>query len=151
LIIIDLELLLLTTSCTFYKKQKHKTMVNPKYVINFGHETTDTQRARLKELIGGFIEAHIPMLLDFNLPIEQQLKAISIIAPDLKDVWGIMLPGASILTAGVLVSAMALNGRLPRIIVMAKVNGDFMPTEVIDLDAIKNYIRTGRDLNAIRI
>jgi hypothetical protein len=46
---------------------------------------------------------------------------------------------------------MALNGRLPRIIVMAKVNGDFMPTEVIDLDALKNYIRTGRDLNAIRI
>ena len=126
-------------------------MVNPKYVINFGHETTDTQRARLKELIGGFIEAHIPMLLDFNLPIEQQLQAISIIAPDLKDVWGIMLPGASILTAGVLVSAMALNGRLPRIIVMAKVDGDFMPTEVIDLDALKNYIRTGRDLNAIRI
>ena len=94
------------------------------------------------------------MILSFNESIEGQIgnieKAVSSLEIDYDD-YAIVLPGSSMVTAGVIATLAGLSGRLPIVVVIAEVDGRFMPTEVVDLHKIKIASRLKRDKDAIKL
>jgi hypothetical protein len=123
-------------------------------LINFGHKMSEAAIKKAAELLGKEI-AYIEhkMVLSFDSSIEDQLynivNQVSHYCED--DNYAIALPGASILTAGVLATLSGLSGVMPRVIMMAQVDGAFMPTEVIDMQKIKTSSRVKRDKDAIKL
>jgi hypothetical protein len=122
-------------------------------LVNFGHKMSEKALKNAERLLKSPVEeVEINLIISFGeKSMSDQLLAIINHVRDCEGDYAIALPGSSIVTAGLLATLAGLSGILPRVVIMARIESEFLPYEVIDLQAIKIAARMKRDKNAIKV
>ena len=125
-------------------------------LLNFGHPLTDSQLARIRELVGRDVERIIavPTHLDHERPFDEQVRELLTTVPLTSEQWQttpliINPPSLAPITAVLLAEIHGRSGFFPTILRLRPVASTMPPqfevAELLNLQGVRDAARTRRD------
>lgn len=125
-------------------------------ILNFGNKLSEGAVSHL----GGpesVDERHHQFVLDFSKPrYPQMIEALEHVRPLLaglrkEDQLHVILPGSSELSVFLLIGISGIIGHFPKVMMMTRIDGDYLPTERADLQAFKDECFHMRPVSSIKL